>query len=116
VPENQPMYSSLQKAGYIFVFKPVIISKEDGRIKGNVDAELVLQAMIDYNNYDRAIIVSGDGDFGCLVRYLNGNGKLKTVISPNREKSSVLIRKAAKEKINFLDDLQNKLEYKKSTA
>lgn len=43
----------------------------DGKRKGNVDAELVLQAMIEYPNYERAIIVTGDGDFGCLVRYLN---------------------------------------------
>ena len=33
--------------------------------KENVDAELVLHAMIEYPNYDRAIIVTGDGDFYC---------------------------------------------------
>jgi len=67
--------------------------------------------------YDKAAIVSGDGDFSCLVCHLSKNNKLKTVISPCRQKSSVLIRQAAKEKINFLNELQNKLEYKrKSTA
>lgn len=114
VPKNQKMYSGLQKAGYILIFKPVIISKKDGKIKGNVDAELVLQAMIDYNDYEQALIVSGDGDFGCLVRHLNENSKLKIVISPNLKNSSVLIRQAAKEKIIFLDNLKNKLGYKKA--
>ena len=42
----------------------------EGKPKGNVDAELVLQAMIDYQDYERAVIVTSDGDFACLVRYL----------------------------------------------
>ena len=46
VPENQGLYRSLQNYGYILVFKPVMYRK-DGKPKGNVDAELVLQAMID---------------------------------------------------------------------
>ncbi|MFA5248305.1 MAG: NYN domain-containing protein [Patescibacteria group bacterium] len=116
MPKNKEMYLNLQKAGYVLIFKPVLISREDGKAKGNVDAELVLQAMIDYKNYNQAIIVSGDGDFGCLVRYLNKENKLKLVISPDIMKSSVLIRQAAKEKIIFLNNFRHKLEYKKSTA
>lgn len=58
---NEALYLSLQKMGYIVVFKPTLISK-DGKIKGNVDAELVLHSMIEYQNYDKAVIVSGDGD------------------------------------------------------
>ena len=38
--------------------------------KGNVDAELVLHSMIEYSKYDKAIIASGDGDFRCLIEYL----------------------------------------------
>src|SRR3989338_5192382 len=56
VPENQNLYASLQKAGYVLVFKPVL-PDEKGEVKGNVNADLVLQAMIDYENYDKAIIV-----------------------------------------------------------
>src|SRR3989304_8493742 len=62
MPENQDLYASLQKAGYILIFKPILTHK-NGAVKGNVDAELVLQAMIDYNSYDKAIIISSDGDF-----------------------------------------------------
>jgi uncharacterized LabA/DUF88 family protein len=116
VPENKLIYSNLRKAGYSIIFKPIVFVGRGIKIKGNVDAELVLQAMIDYNNYDKAIIVSGDGDFGCLARYLLAQNKLQTVICPSREKSSVLIRQAAKERIIFLDNSKNKLEYKKSTA
>jgi uncharacterized LabA/DUF88 family protein len=115
--ENQKMYSSLQSAGYILVFKPIIISKDDGRIKGNVDAELVLQVMIDFKKYDKAMIISSDGDFRCLVEYLYSKNKLEKVMSPDTSNCSVLLKKSAKEKIVFMDNLKEKLEYKrKSTA
>src|SRR3989339_126057 len=75
VPGNQMLYTELQKAGYICIFKPTLEIKEDGKIKikGNVDAELVLHTMIEYPNYQKAIIVSGDGDFYCLFEYLDKN-------------------------------------------
>ena len=53
-----------------------------------MDAELVLQAMIEYPHYERAVIVTGDGDFGCLVRYLYERQKLERVLSPNRRQCS----------------------------
>lgn len=110
VPENQELYKSLQEAGYILVFKPVLIPK-DGKPKGNVDADLVLRTMIDYPNYDKAIIVTSDGDFYSLVEYLYSKNKLEVVLAPHKEKCSVLLRKKAKEKIDFLDNLKGKLAY-----
>jgi uncharacterized LabA/DUF88 family protein len=116
LPENQKLYKKLQEQGYILVFKPVM-KDEDGFAKGNVDADLVLQAMVDLANYDKAVIVTSDGDFYCLVDYLYSKGKLQSVISPNERKCSVLLKKSAKEKIIFLSNLKKKLEYKrKSTA
>jgi uncharacterized LabA/DUF88 family protein len=41
--------------------------------------------MIDLDNYERAVIVTSDGDFGCLVRYLYEKGKLERVLSPSRK-------------------------------
>jgi uncharacterized LabA/DUF88 family protein len=111
VPTNQTLYSSLQKDGYVLIFKPTI-SYENGEVKGNVDAELVLQAMIDYNNYNKAVIVSSDGDFYCLVKYLYEHNKLQVVMSPYFKTCSILLKKSAKEKIVFMDNLKKKLEYK----
>jgi uncharacterized LabA/DUF88 family protein len=116
IPGNEVMYTSLQEAGFLIIFKPIILNK-DGNCKGNVDAELVLHTMIEYPNFDQAVIVSSDGDFYCLVKYLYENNKLKKVISPYIGHCSVLLRRSAKEKIIFMDNLQEKLEYKrKSTA
>ncbi|MFA5184022.1 MAG: NYN domain-containing protein [Patescibacteria group bacterium] len=118
IPENQDLYSSLQKDGYILIFKPVLFNGER-QLKGNVDADLVLQTMIELNNFDQAVIVSSDGDFYCLVKYLYEKGKLARVISPDVKNCSKLLKKTAKEKIVFMDNLKNKLEYiakEKSTA
>ena len=43
-------------------------------MKGNVDADMVLQALLDYEKYDQTLIVSSDGDFYSLVRHLYDNG------------------------------------------
>ena len=118
IPENQDLYGSLQKNGYILKFKPVLPNK-DGNHKGNVDADLVLQAMIDCNNqnFDKAVIVTSDGDFYSLVKYFYENEKLEKVISPYLRTCSSLLKKTAKEKLLFMDNLRAKLEYKrKSTA
>ncbi len=117
IPTNANLYRLLQDDGYTLIFKPVI-TDVDGKCKGNVDAELVLHSMIEYPNYDKAVLVTSDGDFACLAEYLVGNEKLKIVLSPIHEKCSFLLRNKAKEKIDFLDNLKGKLEYlkRKSTA
>jgi hypothetical protein len=111
LPENQNLYRALQEYGYVLIFKPVLIGA-GGKIKGNCDAELVLQAMIDLQEYTQALLVTSDGDFGCLVEYLYKQKKLKMVLSPSADHCSILLRKAAKERIVYMNNLKGKLEYK----
>ena len=99
-----------KKNGYILVFKPTL-SLPGGGVKGNVDAELVLHAMIEYLNYEKAMIVSGDGDFACLVDYLKGKDKLLKLMIPNQLKYSSLLRKFNSD-IVFMNNLKGKLEFK----
>src|SRR3989344_2216543 len=53
IKENQKLYNFLTKTGYHLVFKPTLTRKIKGghETKGNVDAELVLHAMIQFKNY-----------------------------------------------------------------
>ena len=111
VPSNEDMYTFFQELGYTLIFKPVLNLKS-WQTKWNVDAELVLQAMIDYKKYDKAIIISWDGDFSCLVRYLYKKNKLDALIVPNEKKYSTFLKKVAKERIDSLSNLRKKLEYK----
>lgn len=107
---NEARYSSLQNAGFHLIFKPTLEYKKGKKVlvKGNVDAELVLHSMIEYSNYDKAVIVSGDGDFHCLIKYLSEKEKLLKLLIPNQFKYSALLRKFISY-IDFLSPLRSKL-------
>lgn len=107
---NERLYTNMQQMGYIVILKPTM-ELPDKTVKGNVDAELVLHTMIQFKNCHKAIIVSGDGDFHCLVEYLDAQDKLFHIFAPNRHYSG-LLRKFN----NFVvrvDLLRGSLELKK---
>lgn len=109
---NKELYRFLQVCGFIIIFKP-ILEIEGEPVKGNCDADLVLRAMIDFKEYDKAIIITGDGDFYSLVQYLDEQNKLLRVLAPSRENCSSLLRMVSGRKLVYVTDLKNKLEYKK---
>ena len=113
IPQNQAMYTKLQQKGYILVFKPILTLK-DGTTKGNCDADLVLRAMIEYPNYDKAVIIAGDGDYYSLIDYLKSQNKLEQVLIPDEERYSALLKKVNDEHlkyVSFISRMKNKLEY-----
>lgn len=113
VPGNEKLYSYLSDIGYSLVFKQTVQYKQDGKItyKGNVDAELVLYSAAKlYTQYTQAVIVSGDGDFRCLIEYLIDNSKLKKVICPTRHYSSLL--REYSDYIDVVAKARKSLEYK----
>lgn len=129
MPEYEQMYNQLHELGYLIVLKPTsevthvtkegddhnTHSKTDDKeqrpaIKGNIDAELVLYAMKEMPHYDKAIIVSGDGDFLCLVEYLHEQGKLLHLMTPNWQYSKLL--KTYEDYIIRLDNLRKQLAYR----
>lgn len=117
--ENESLYNYMYELGFLVVLKPTIdVTKTDTKetedkekpvVKGNVDAELVLYAMKELPNYEKAIIVSGDGDFFSLVEYLEEQRKLACVMTPNWQYSSLL--KPFESKIVRLDQLRKQLAY-----
>ncbi|MDB5164494.1 MAG: hypothetical protein JWL89_120 [Candidatus Saccharibacteria bacterium] len=133
--ENESLYEYMHELGYLVVLKPTVDvspghgndgtekeksdhatakpkegdEKEKPTIKGNVDAELVLYAMKELPNYEQAIIVSGDGDFFSLAEYLEEQGKLANILTPNWQYSTLL--KAFEPKIVRLDQLRRQLSY-----
>ncbi len=113
IPENEKMYSFFRKCGYSLIFKP-IVPDENGKPKGNIDADLVLNTMKEFNNYDKAIIITSDGDFYSLVDYLTGENKLKLVLSPYYKTCSCLLKKYSRGKIEYLNNIRKKLEYVKN--
>jgi uncharacterized LabA/DUF88 family protein len=124
VPEFESMYEQLHDQGYAIVLKPTFDmtrpqpeegeeSKDDHEkkpVKGNIDAELVLWAMKDFNTYDKAIVVSGDGDFYCLVEYLDEQNKLLHLLAPTRKYSSLYNK--YEQYVVRLDNFRRDLEYR----
>lgn len=137
--ENEALYEYMHELGFLVVLKPTVdvsashgtpdklhvapeipdkndpiaVKKEEDKekstVKGNVDAELVLYAMKELPHYQKAIIVSGDGDFFSLAEYLEEQGKLANILTPNWQYSSLL--KPFEEKIVRLDQLRRQLAY-----
>lgn len=115
VAGNQKLYSELQSAGFVLVFKPTVRYFENGKetVKGNVDAELVLHAAaVEYSSYEQAIVVTGDGDFACLIDYLDDNKKFKLLIAPNKKYSQLLKHHAPN--IMTIDKIKTSVQKQKS--
>lgn len=102
--------------GYIVVLKPTTAYTDDEgkeRVKGNVDTDLVLYgAAKEIHNYDKAVIVSGDGDFLSLYDYLVEHDKLLKILIPNKLSYSQLLKKYAKY-FDFVSVNQKKLAVSK---
>lgn len=125
VPEYENLYEQMHNAGYKVVLKPTFDmtrvrpestpdqkgdnKEEDRHVKGNVDADLVLWAMKEIDSYDKAILVSGDGDFYSLVEFLHEKNKLLNLLTPGSHYSSLYNR--FEEFIVRLDHHKKDLQY-----
>lgn len=110
---QESLYDRLQNMGYHLIFKPTTSYKVEGKlvVKGNVDAELVLYAAAKViEGYDKAIIVTGDGDFHCLIEYLKEENKLLHIMVPN-DRFSSLLRRFTKDIVR-INQLRQKLVFK----
>lgn len=122
IPENEDLYEKMHEAGYMVVLKPTFdMSKprpeekpedkeEERPVKGNIDADLVLWAMKEMSNYQKAIIVSGDGDFFSLVEYLEGKGRLLHLLTPSGHYSQLY--NPYEKYVVRLDRFRRELEYR----
>jgi len=110
VAKYKDMYPSFQDAGFTLIFKETSYDG-DGKIKGNCDADLVLKSVRDVfeKEFDKSIIVSSDGDYAGLVKFLQEKNKLRIVVSPNNKCSMLLKRTGAP--ILYLNDKRSTLEY-----
>jgi uncharacterized LabA/DUF88 family protein len=107
IPSRSIFYQHLQECGFILIFKQTVSIK--GTVKGNCDAELVLKSVSDFytKNFDSCILITGDGDFGCLVEFFRDSGALSGVLSPSEKRCSILIKNKNIE-VTFLDNHYHK--------
>lgn len=112
--DQQKLYSNLQKAGFIVVFKE---HKETftGTKKGNVDTDIVFEIMkslID-EKFDKVVLVSGDGDYKKIVDYLIKKNKFAKILFPNKKFASSLYKEMSNKYFVNLGrkDIRQKIRY-----
>ncbi len=112
VEKYKGMYADFQKWGYIVTLKPTIEDKF-GMIKGNCDSELVLRATVDFfeKKFGKAIIVTSDGDFTCLVRFFIENAVLERILSPSVETRCSRLLRETGGKLTFLPDIKDLISW-----
>lgn len=111
IPKYSNLYKYLQEIGFTLVFKEIIYDG-GGKAKGNCDADLVLHTVRDTyeKTFDRVVLVTSDGDYAGLVKFLQEKKKLLTIISPrNSDKCSILLKRTSA-KIVYINDQRSILE------
>lgn len=76
-------YLKLEEFGYHLLLKPVkLYSQDDGttKRKANCDVDMAFYLMKEKDNFERVIVLSGDGDFLPVLKYLNKTGKEVVVL------------------------------------
>jgi len=117
VPKNKDLYTSLQEAGFTLIFKEVVYDG-NGRAKGNCDADLVLKLTQDtYENlFNKALIISSDGDYAGMVKFLLEKKKIAAILSPSVKKKCSILLKRTGAPITYINDQKNILEVQKEKA
>jgi len=69
----------------------------------------VLKATSDFytKKFDTCYLITGDGDFGCLVEFLKNNESITGVLAPDEKKCSILI-KNKNVPVTFLNKIYHK--------
>jgi len=112
---NQELYDFIQESGYILRFREHG-SAMTSRKKGNVDTDIVfsiLSKIIDNENFNKVVLVSGDGDYWRTVNYLIKKNRFKKLLAPNRNTMSSLYKRMADAYYDCLDSdyVKPKIQY-----
>ena len=102
----EQLYESIQNAGFILMFKQHN-SAMIGKKKGNVDSDIIFSVMkrlYKDNDFDKIILVSGDGDYKILIDFLIEESKLEKVLFPNKKFRSSLYNQIGATYFAYLDD------------
>jgi uncharacterized LabA/DUF88 family protein len=116
--EYDKLYESIQKAGFILVFREHN-SAMLGAKKGNVDSDIIFNAMKRLylkEKFDKIVLVSGDGDYKMLVDFLIKEGKFEKILFPNKRYASSLYKSISRQYFAYLSDesVRKKISSKQS--
>lgn len=108
-------YKKLESFGYTLVLKPVkSFSTDDGTVirKANCDVDLTFSLMRDHTQYTRAIVLSGDGDFLPVLKFLRYEDNKDIQVLAHAQRTAREIKQFAAEKFLDFGYLRKQLEHK----
>ncbi|XWN33189.1 MAG: NYN domain-containing protein [Devosia sp.] len=110
----RPLIDWLDYNGYTVVTKPLKeFYDQSGRrkVKGNMDIELVIDAMEISEQVDHVVLFSGDGDFRRLAEALQRKGKKVSVVSSLQTQPPMISDDLRRQADHFIElgDLQDEV-------
>lgn len=113
----EKLYEYIQESGFILVFREHN-SAMLGQKKGNVDSDIILNAMKRLylkEKFDKIILVSGDGDYKGLVDFLIEQERFEKILFPNKKYASSLYKSLEPKYFDYLNNpsVKSKIEYQK---
>lgn len=112
-PQQKKFLDMLEINGYILrtkAVKRIRVAKGVYEWKGDFDVELTMDAMDNIQEFDTAVLLSGDSDFAPIVKRLKEQGKQVIVMSAKHHISRELI--ALADKYINLKKLRDRIELK----
>ncbi len=105
-------YKKLEEFGYILILKPIKIYKSQNgiiEIKANCDVDMTFYMMNYQNEYDKVVILSGDGDFLPVLKHLQKRGKEIHILARSR-RTAKEIRVFAKKSFQDFEYLKESIK------
>ena len=117
--ENNWLYTRLQEAWFIVVFKKQMIEMNSNK-KWNIDSDLIFKVMEklleEDEKFNNILLISWDWDFKILVDYLIKKERFEKILFPNKKFTSSLYKSTNIKFKDYLTNIKSKIEYKKREA
>ena len=117
--EEQALYANLKRSGFIVRFKTAEKAGRMSEKKGNVDNDIIFDVMrmvADNEDFGKIIIVSSDGDYFRMIKYLIYRGKFGKILFPSKKKTSTLYKNLSDKYCLYMENIRGYIEYKKRNS
>ena len=111
--QYQKLYDHLQRAGFKIPKDFMSTSRKKGNAASSIISFAYELAISRKDEFNKVVLVSGDGDYIDVVRYLLSVGKFHKILFPNRKKASSLYKQLGNERFDYLYKYKKYIEYKK---
>jgi len=132
--DNEFFYRKIEESGFIIIFKEVSYFNkreatwppigghgvramlkyrtrygEYGAVKGNCDSDMVLRICLEFWNFDKAVIISGDGDFYSMCQVLSSLDKFRIMLASDKDSIATRYYRFGVDKVAFLLDIKSSI-------